>query len=63
MSTTPTRSAPAASTSSMAAAPAVFVINTVQTETVATNTELTPEEQWALFEFELKYSDSGHQPC
>jgi hypothetical protein len=25
--------------------------------------ELTKEEQWALFEKELKESDWGHQPC
>ena len=25
--------------------------------------ELTPEEQMALFEKELKESDWGHQPC
>jgi hypothetical protein len=24
---------------------------------------LTKEEQWALFEKELKESDWGHQPC
>lgn len=26
-------------------------------------TELTPEEQMALYEKELKESDWGHQPC
>lgn len=26
-------------------------------------TELTPEEQMALFEKELKENDWGHQPC
>jgi hypothetical protein len=25
--------------------------------------QLTKEEQWALFEKELKESDWGHQPC
>lgn len=30
--------------------------------TVSTS-ELTPEEQLALFELELKSVDSGHQPC
>lgn len=25
--------------------------------------ELTKEEQWALFEKELKENDWGHQPC
>jgi hypothetical protein len=28
-----------------------------------TATQLTKEEQWALFEKELKESDWGHQPC
>lgn len=32
------------------------------TATVAAS-ELTPEEQLALFELELKSVDSGHQPC
>jgi hypothetical protein len=31
-------------------------------ETPAPN-QLTKEEQWALFEKELKESDWGHQPC
>jgi hypothetical protein len=31
-------------------------------ETPAAN-QLTKEEQWALFEKELKESDWGHQPC
>ncbi len=32
------------------------------TEPVAVN-QLTPEEQMALFEKELKENDWGHQPC
>lgn len=28
-----------------------------------TSSQLTKEEQWALFEKELKESDWGHQPC
>jgi hypothetical protein len=30
---------------------------------VPTPGQLTKEEQWALFEKELKESDWGHQPC
>jgi hypothetical protein len=33
------------------------------TDETARATELTPEEQMALFEKELKESDWGHQPC
>jgi hypothetical protein len=31
--------------------------------TEAAPEQLTKEEQWALFEKELKESDWGHQPC
>jgi len=33
------------------------------TDGVAVPEQLTKEEQWALFEKELKESDWGHQPC
>lgn len=33
------------------------------TEEPATVNKLTPEEQMALFEKELKEKDWGHQPC
>jgi hypothetical protein len=29
----------------------------------AKTVELTPDEQWELFEKDLKESDWGHQPC
>jgi hypothetical protein len=32
-------------------------------ESAPASPELTKEEQWALFEKELKESDWGHQPC
>jgi hypothetical protein len=37
--------------------------NTVPPEGTAVASELTKEEQWALFEKELKENDWGHQPC
>lgn len=39
------------------------VVPPQSTAPVATTPALTPEEQMALFEKELKEQDWGHQPC
>lgn len=38
-------------------------VNPVAPKESAAPGQLTKEEQWALFEKELKESDWGHQPC
>jgi hypothetical protein len=38
-------------------------VNAASPDGTAAPGELTKEEQWALFEKELKESDWGHQPC
>lgn len=44
--------------------PFLTVYEPASTPAATTSTsELTPEEQLALFELELKSVDSGHQPC
>jgi hypothetical protein len=37
--------------------------NAASPDEAAASNQLTKEEQWALFEKELKESDWGHQPC
>jgi len=37
--------------------------NTAKPNETAAPEQLSKEEQWALFEKELKESDWGHQPC
>lgn len=41
----------------------VRIDDTAVTEPAIPTTPLTPEEQMALFEKELKETDWGHQPC
>lgn len=53
----PTPSAPPAAQVSVPATPAP------STPVAAPEPALTPEEQMALFEKELKETDWGHQPC
>jgi hypothetical protein len=38
-------------------------VNSAAPKEPAASEPLTKEEQWALFEKELKESDWGHQPC
>lgn len=38
-------------------------VNSAPTPESAAPEQLSKEEQWALFEKELKESDWGHQPC
>ena len=55
----PKTNAPDSATPSGASTPA----QNVEAGESPAPSKLTKEEQWALFEKELKESDWGHQPC
>ncbi len=50
-------------TAPAAASPSAEPASSVSSETSPPANPLTPEEQMALFEQELKETDWGHQPC